>query len=728
MAAADTPPAELGALDDVVVIGHGYTRASNTITPADIAAKAPGAPVQTFLDDLPGVNVQNSDPFGLYEYGNSVRVRGFGSEQLGVSLDGVPLDSYDQRDGSPPGRFVDSEDLSTVTIAQGSGDVMMPSYHALGGSVRYFTGDPAGQWNAHAQSSAGSNELLHAYARLDTPAWWAGGPIAAFSASRTRAVQFDNAKADMRVEHAAVKLQQLFASGRATLSYRYGKRNDHDMQSYDAQGHVASYFDLLETPTGDPERDALYYRYWTNSRVDQLLSLRVEQSPANGWLLEALPYYERKRGDGYAGVAPSAAMAQYALATDPDTGVAGRSDIEPYDGSGITERLETLSGDRGGVTLAATWEGRRHTVHFGGWYERYRFSQNRPLYNVDDQGRIETADLPIVDYYDRHFDSDVVQFYVKDGSRWLDDRLLIDLGFKGLHVDRSFDGIPNLDAFERDASEHLRRVDRDLFQPQIGLSYKLTIAHELFANYAENFSAAPRNALGSVTYEPQLAPETSRNVDLGIRRLGDRVNASASFYYIDYDHRILELTVADPYTISDEVYRNVGSVRTYGFELASLWKPQPALRLGATLSFNRSTFRDNYLRYDESAQSAALVAVAGKTVPDTPNLMATVNARYRHGRWSLQGDAKYTGRRYSTAVNDEHVAAYTTVDVAAACELLEPTAHLDSLQLQLQVYNLFDKRYVGYITPAEFVDNDNHGSYFLGAPRALYLGLSADFR
>lgn len=724
--APQTP--KIGPLEDVVVIGHGYTRASNTITPQEISSRAAGTPVQVLLEDLPGVNVQSSDPFGLYEFGNSVRVRGFGSEQLGISLDGVPLESYDLRDGSPPGRFIDAEDLSTVTIAQGSGDVMMPSYHALGGSVRYFTGAPTGSWGSRLTTIAGSNDLRRLYARVDTPEWWRGGPVSMFSASRTRAVQFDNHNADMGVDHAGFKLKQSFENGEALLSYRYGRRDDHDMQNYDAEGHVASYFDLLEKKTGDPERDALYYGYWTNSRTDQLLSLNLKLQPAAGWTLAALPYYERKRGWGFAGVAPSAAEAQYATAISADSGVPDRDDATPYDGSGITERRETLSGDRQGITLGATREWARHTVSAGGWFERYRFMQARPLYNVDDDGRIETEQPPIVNYYDRHFDTQVTQFYVKDSSHWFAERLRFDIGFKGLYVDRSFHGVPNLEAFQQGQYVDIDRVDHDLFQPQFGLTFKLDDAREVFANYAENFSTAPRNALGSVTYEPQLRPETSRNIDLGLRQIGETFNASASLYYIDYAHRILELTVSDPYQISEEVYRNVGAIRTYGLELASIWKPLHALRLGSTVSLNRSTFRNNYLRYDADQETPETVAVKGKTLPDTPNLMASLSARYQWRQVLLDASAKYTGRRYATAVNDEHVDAYTLVDVAASYEFAPLGAHLEGLRLQLHVNNLFDKHYVGYITPAEFVDNDNHGSYFLGAPRTLYFSLSADLR
>ena len=107
--------------------------------------------------------------------------------------------------------------------------------------------------------------------------------------------------------------------------------------------------------------------------------------------------------------------------------------------------------------------------------------------------------------------------------------------------------------------------------------------------------------------------------------------------------------------------------------------------------------------------------------------MAGISAHYQLGRWSAGLNAKYTGRRYSTAINDEHVSGYTVVDAALGCELAPRSATRGSVRLQLQVYNLFEERYIGYITPAEFVDNDNHGSFLRGAPRAAYRNLGFEW-
>ncbi|MES2685157.1 MAG: TonB-dependent receptor plug domain-containing protein [Pseudomonadota bacterium] len=80
--AAAEPAAGSTTLDAVQVVGRSQARASNTITTEDLRAQAPGVAPQALLNALPGVNVQQTDPYGLYEFGSTVRIRGFTGDQL----------------------------------------------------------------------------------------------------------------------------------------------------------------------------------------------------------------------------------------------------------------------------------------------------------------------------------------------------------------------------------------------------------------------------------------------------------------------------------------------------------------------------------------------------------------------------------------------------------------------------------------------------------------------
>ena len=706
-------------LDAVKVVGRGQARASDTISTEDLKAQAPGVAPQALLNALPGVNVQQTDPYGLYEFGSTVRIRGFTGDQLATSLDGVPLETYDVRDGSPPNRYVDTENLKEITVAQGSGDVTAPSYHALGGSIRYFTDDPMGFWHTSFSATGGSQSLNRTYARIDTPALWAAGPIAYLSGSRTRAVQWDNPKADMAVDHVDAKVKQKLSNGSLTLSYRYGNRDDHDASYYDKDSKpYLDYFYLNAFATGDQEKDGLFYDNWLNGRTDQLASLIGEFALTPSLKLEVVPYYEKKSGYGIGGVAASAAQSLY---DDANAGTPGRTDIAAP--RGLTRRKEFLDGDRLGTTIGLTWTAGMHTVQTGLWYEDYDFSQRRPLFNLTDNGDFAFNELPVIVYYDRNFSTKVTQFYLKDSISLLADRLAIEVGFKGLNVDRGFSGIPNSSSFNASQTIKLSKKDKDYFQPQIGATFKLTDSEELFGNYAENFSSIPRLALVAASFTDDLKPETSTNIDLGIRSQRGKVGGSFSLYYVDYKDRILQLQNPDPFRVGEDIYQNVGSIKTYGAELATFWNPTKQWRLGGNVSLNNSKFQNDYVTGDTDANgnpSTRIVPVKGNVVPDTPYTQVVANATYKFAPFFVGGEAKFTGRRSSSTTGMESIEAYTIVNLNAGFKGAKGSS-MAPFSTQLNLYNLFDDNSPGY---DEF--GESGGGFYLTPPRAIYLTVRAD--
>ncbi|MDB5676492.1 MAG: TonB-dependent receptor, partial [Sphingomonas bacterium] len=92
--AADPAPAvdaDAAATPDIVVIGQGETRQVQRLNQADVAILAPGTSPLKAIQKLPGVNFQSADPFGAYEWSERVSIRGFNQNQLGFTLDGIPL-------------------------------------------------------------------------------------------------------------------------------------------------------------------------------------------------------------------------------------------------------------------------------------------------------------------------------------------------------------------------------------------------------------------------------------------------------------------------------------------------------------------------------------------------------------------------------------------------------------------------------------------------------------
>src|SRR5204862_70125 len=142
-AADDSAPAATDATD-IVVIGRGESRQVQRIGAADIDILASGTSPLKAISKLPGVNFQSADAFGNYEWSERVSIRGFNQNQLGFTLDGIPLGdgSYGNTNGLHISRAISSENIAQVRVAQGSGAIGTQATNNLGGTIEFISSDP----------------------------------------------------------------------------------------------------------------------------------------------------------------------------------------------------------------------------------------------------------------------------------------------------------------------------------------------------------------------------------------------------------------------------------------------------------------------------------------------------------------------------------------------------------------------------------------------------------
>ncbi len=124
LAASATHAAEdTSTVEELVVYGKGESRQVQALTLEEIERAAPGSSPIKMVEKLPGVNFQSADAFGAYEWSTRISIRAFNQNQLGFTLDGVPLGdmSYGNHNGLHISRAIATEDLSGVELAQGAG-------------------------------------------------------------------------------------------------------------------------------------------------------------------------------------------------------------------------------------------------------------------------------------------------------------------------------------------------------------------------------------------------------------------------------------------------------------------------------------------------------------------------------------------------------------------------------------------------------------------------------
>jgi len=260
--------------------------------------------------------------------------------------------------------------------------------------------------------------------------------------------------------------------------------------------------------------------------------------------------------------------------------------------------------------------------------------------------------------------------------------------------------------------------------PSLGVSYKLSSRETVFASVAENFKAPPNFAPASTNIKfinsvPQfqgITPETSTNIDVGYRVAEEYLVYSATLFMVDFKNR--QANAYDPVT-GTASYVNAGGVKNQGLELELGTKPQHGWSFYGSLSV-----QDSKIQNDLQSGVTTVLATSGKQFPLAPKYMSGLSAQYTEGAFTAQLRGKYTGKVYSTLVNDDYVPGYTMFDLYAGYKL-ESGAFIKNPVVKLNVSNLFNREYMSPTGPS----NNAAASprYYIGAPRMASVSLQADF-
>ena len=239
-----------------------------------------------------------------------------------------------------------------------------------------------------------------------------------------------------------------------------------------------------------------------------------------------------------------------------------------------------------------------------------------------------------------------------------------------------------------------RTLKYDDILPNLGATYRFGDGHSVYASYAENLSAPRTDSLYTVRRladgsigNPTVQPESTQTFDVGYRYTAPTLVAQVAAFMTNYDNRIVNTWDDDLGTFVD---RNVGSVELRGLEGSVGWSPVEALSLYASASFLRGELQDDYV-YNSSG---AVLPTAGKELVETPDMMFAFRANYEFNEMFSAGiQAKHTGERWITDVNDLKDDAFTVVDADARIDFA-PLGY-EGTYFQLNVTNLFDEKYYG---------------------------------
>ena len=708
---ADTEEAE------IVVFGQGETRQVQEVSSKELLILAPGTSPLKAIEKLPSVSFQSADPFGTYEWSSRVSIRGFNQNQLGYTLDGIPLgdSSYGNNNGLHIGRAIISENIGVTRVSQGSGSIGTQATNNLGGTLEFFSADPSDGFGVDANLTYGSSNTMRAFGRIN---FGEAGGVRGFLSGVYHNADKWKGGGEQRSMH--VNAKAIIPVGDAEFDgfFSYSDRAEQDYQDlsleminrlgYDHDNYFPDYAKAISAARGVyvapiNNLDDSYYDA-SGLRKDLLASYGLTAPLADGVTFKIKAYYHNNTGQG----------------------TWGTPYVPSPNGVPMSARTTEYDIQRGGVFSSLNAEVGDHEVTVGGWYEHNDFTQARRFYAYESNttpGLDHTKFLsnPFFTQWLFDFNTDTLQYYVQDKISLGD--LTINLGWKGFQVNNESD--PRIQGSL--AAGKIK--SQDWFQPHAGVAYKLTDKAEIFGGFTQVTRAFVSSATSGPFATTQagfnalvtrgLKPESSDTFELGARYNDNVFNGVIGVYYVNFRNRLLGVQTGAGIVGNPAILQNVGSVRSLGFEAAGDVRLGGGMTLFASYSYTGATYRENVIT------PTAVIATKGKEVVDTPKHLLRGEVAYDGDAFFGRVGANYMSKRYFNYLNDRSVPGRVLVDATVGYRL---DAGLRApLELQLNATNLFGKEYVSTIGSNGFGNSGDNQTLLAGSPRQVFVTLKAGF-
>ncbi|MFT9216030.1 MAG: TonB-dependent receptor plug domain-containing protein, partial [Acetobacter malorum] len=470
--------------------------ADNVVSKAIMEQFTPGTSVLKAVDRLPGVSFSSTDPMGLDLWGSSIYVRGFFMDQLGATLDGIPLNdmTYQSTNGYNIVQAAISDDIERTIVSEGPGGVAVPSTSTLGGTMQFETGDPKDQLGGKISQGFGSYSSYRTYARFDSgklnstgtkfmtaysrsdEGLWAGGGSQFQQQVDAKLVQPIGNNSVMKAFFNWSDLQEwgYWDTSLAMLD-GLGWRTPHLYPNYGlAYNYAAGNVTLPTTDAINANGDSPYLYDGGQHEVDYTGGLNFDLE-----LTDALRWRTTLYGTSQTG------YYTYSDATVPSEGT----------GAPLSEEVWQNRQERYGFTTSFLYKIANHTIDTGVWYENN--NQDAGLFWYNEPALGEGAPLKTVgpyNVYGRAFRqgygfswrTNNFTYHLQDTWRPITN-LRITAGFKSmLATTAGGANYNNSDYTGVDALPNGGMTAASAFLPHVGASYRFLKNHEFYFDLAEN--------------------------------------------------------------------------------------------------------------------------------------------------------------------------------------------------------------------------------------------------
>ena len=755
---------------EIVVTTGKTTRSSVVLVGVETQKLLPGISPLKAIETLPGVVYETADPWGNNEQNESLVIHGFTTQQLGYTMDGVPLgdQQYGNYNGLSISRALSSENVARTELGSGAGALGVASTSNLGGAIETYSSDPSRSLGFDLRETGGSYATTRTFARFDTGDFGSGNSgYLSYLHQDARAWDFDG---HQRGDQVNLKYVHDDSVGKLTFfaDYSYKVEPNEDATSFGNQQVATSTYFPYTRPFIYPNYAAglaylsasgappvAYGNNFSNyfsaaQRQDGLAYLNYDWHPSDAITWSNQVYWHTDSARGIvAGPVNQAGLPGLFAIYFP-----GQNLVQTFGGTGYEVRTTEYEIHRAGERSTLDWHLGDHSIEAGVWYEHNSSAQGRRWYPFsganNDLTPYDIPEHPAFTQYDFLFSTRDLQPHVQDQWQILPN-LLLQIGWKA-SLQTASNTLPvqqqNLPTTNPPVHYPVGSITSDNWLlPQAGAVWDVTDNEHIFFNVQKNlrqfipygagsnFYGSSPWSLGSQaafdSFKATAHPETSVTYDAGLRSRFEldwggltSIDGQINYYHVNFSNRLLNVATYSFINPNPAVLVNVGGVTTNGADVAETLHFGEHLQFYNGISYNKSTYNSDYSTVAGGVTS--VIPIADKLVPLTPKWLYKAILSTNFGPFEAQVNGDYVGRRPVTYLNDLSVGGTFLTGLEASYVLDRPfgAGVVKSLKFSANVTNLSGIRGV-----STAVVTSNSGGYqaYPIAPRMGFLTVAAQF-
>jgi iron complex outermembrane recepter protein len=773
------------AMESITVVGKSVSYANNQTSDEMLLQQSSLTSALAVIDNLPGVLINEGDTFGSDDWSTTVSIRGFqlslDEQQIGITIDGIANGNSNYGGGAKANRYIDTENLGTVEVSQGTGDISSRSNEALGGTLNFTTLNPGQEEKMTVSLSMGNFDAQKYFVRYETGEI-ASNTYAWFSASSSANSDWIDQAAENKRDHLAAKLISEISNVAVTAYVSWDDTHEDNYQRVSlGEFKQNPESDRLTSDwTGTPYVDQLYRRGWSTLRENLFAYLQAEYK-TDSLELSANLYYHNNEGRGDW-------VPQYIVnVTDDGAGqpnselisgntVYGGNPVNVHENAALTGGALVQIGyvDRQGASLVPGPIANCSTLSFpygGTKNDDPDTNENESSGLHTDPGCFDVNAVPVGSYRHTHyekerigFDADFAWFtQINDmdntlrGGIWYEDyqrkesrdwHKIIDS-----RVGYEFDHTPYWVQYEREFPVTTTMLyledEMDLGWANFRLGVKQFFADLERQDNLNQTNKAKVNSDSDPLFSAGVVVQTG--VD------GLEVFAGYADNFAAIKDTVLERDASTLTLVTPETAQNIdlglryvsqdlkASLTYYNIKfddrLTFIAPDSPdgidyligtngsyvnvggiestGFEASLTINLNEQwALYSSYTHNNSEYTKGSIGFPAGNTVFGSAKNMAVISVDWMHANYLAGLSSKWVDDRFINAANTQVADAYLVSDLYAGVQIDQPAKGIDALQLRLTINNLFDKSYLGGIAGQ---------SAWIGAPRTAAVNLSFSF-